>query len=253
MKERSVKVAYFGAAAFKITTATGKKILVDPYIGDNPLCTQDLEYFYDADLILVSHGAFDHLGDTVALMKGSTADLLCGPEVQQHCCELGVPKERIKITVSGDEKDYDGIHIKTVHARHISRFQSGTQIYSGEPMGFVISTENNIRIYHMGDTSLFGDLKLIGMLYRPHILLIGISKVAEGYPSEMNPREAALATLWVGPEVVIPTHYPPGSDEPAKFSQAVKVIAPNVVPIILEANSEITYGKYDEIRVGPLT
>ena len=111
-------------------------------------------------------------------------------------------------------------------------------------MGFVISTENNIRIYHTGDTSLFGDLKLIGMLYRPNILLIGISGVAEGFAAEMTPSEAALATLWVAPDVVMPMHYPPGSAEPLEFREAVRIVAPNVEPIIIEPNSQVTYVRY---------
>lgn len=244
MRDDIVTIAYFGAAAFKITTSKEKKILIDPYITRNPLCHKNLEYFYDADLILVSHGAFDHLGDAIEIMRESKAILICGADVAKYSLQMGIPKERARVTVYGAQREFEGIRIKTVDARHISRVDSEIGTYYGMPMGFVISTENDIRIYHTGDTSLFGDLRLIGMLYRPNILLTCIGSVAEGYPFEMSPSEAALATLWVAPDVVVPMHYSPGSDEPLKFREAVKVVAPNVEPIIIEPNSQITYSKY---------
>ena len=249
MKDDIVTISYFGAAAFKIITATDKRILIDPYITQNPLCRKDLDYFYDADVILVTHGALDHLGDTVEIMQGSKAVLICGGEVAKYSIKMGIPKERIKTTVYGDEKELGGIRIKAVEAKHVSRIETETETYSGMPMGFIISTENDTRIYHAGDTSLFSDFKLIGMLYRPNIFLVGISSVEDGLPVEMNPGEAALATLWVAPGIVSPMHYPPGSDEPSKFREAVKIVAPNVEPVIIEPNSQITYSKY-QLNVG---
>jgi len=244
MRDNTVTIAYFGAAAFKITTVKGKRILIDPYITPNPLCNKNLEYFYDADLILVSHGAFDHLGDTIEIMRESKAILICGPEVAKYSMKMGIPKERVRITIYGAQEEFEGIRTKAVDARHISILDTGTETYYGMPMGFVISTENDIRIYHAGDTALFSDLRLTGMLYKPNVFLVGISCVAEGYPVEMNPSVAALATLWVAANAVVPMHYPPGSDEPLKFREALKVVAPNVEPIILEPNSQITYRKY---------
>lgn len=249
MPDDAVTIAYFGASAFKITTARGKKVLVDPYLVKNPLCQKPLDYFYDVDLILVTHAAWDHLGDTVEIMKGSKAVLICGAEVDRYCQQRGVPGKRIRTTLYGDMKEFGSIRIKAVDARHNSRLQTETETYYGIPMGFVITTENDIRIYHTGDTSLFGDLKLIGMLYRPHILMIEIASVSEGLASGMSTTEAAMATLWVGPDAVMPMHYPPGSDAPSKFREALKVIAPNIEPIIIEPNSQITYRKY-QIKSG---
>ncbi len=249
MPDNTVTIAYFGASAFQITTPMDRKILVDPYLAQNPLCQKTLDYFYNTDLILVTHGAWDHLGNTVEIMKESKAVLVCGAEVARYCQQLGIPGERVRTTLYGDQKDFDGIRIKTVDARHVSRIQTETETYYGMPMGFVLTIENDIRIYHTGDTSIFGDLKLIGMLYRPHILMIEIGSVSEGHASGMSINEAAMATLWVSPDVVIPMHYPPGSDAPSKFCEALKVIAPNVKPVIIESNSQITYSKY-QIKVG---
>ena len=195
-------------------------------------------------MILVTHGAWDHLGDTVEIMKESKAVLIRGAEVAGYCQQIGIPGERVRTTLYGDHKEFDGIHIKTVDARHVSRVQTETETYYGVPMGFVVTMENDVRIYHTGDTSLFGDLKLIGMLYRPHILMIEIASVSEGLASGMSITEAAMATLWVGPDAVIPMHYPPGSAAPSKFCEALQVIAPNVELVIIEPNSQITYSKY---------
>ncbi len=244
MPTDKVTIAYFGTSAFKITTARGKKILIDPYLTQNPMCKTPLDDFYDVDLILISHGAWAHLGDTAEIMKGSKAVLLCGSEVERYCLKMGVPGDRIITTTSGDHREFGGVHIKTVEARHVSRTQTKTETFYGFPQGFVVTTENGIRIYHTGDTSLFSDMKLIGTLHRPHILMIEVSNVSEGHSSGMSATEAAMAALWVGPDVVMPMHYPPGSDAPLKFREALKVIAPHVDPILIEPNSQITYTKY---------
>ncbi len=241
MIEGNVTVAYFGAAAFELTTSTGKRILVDPCIRENHLCKKEIEYFYGADLILVSHGAWDHMGDTLEIMKNGSAVLVCGQDVYAALVKEGIPKERIKHTLYGDYKEVGGIGVKAVYAQHVSKAASGKETFYGIPMGYVITTEDRVRLFHTGDTALFSDLKLIGMLHRPNIFMVGISCVREGHGSEMNPGEAALAALWVAPDIVIPMHYPPESDEPAQFCDIVKSIAPNVQPIAVKPNSQIVY------------
>lgn len=88
-------------------------------------------------MILVSHGAFDHLGDTVEIMKSSQAILVCGGDVANYCLKMGIPKKRIKTTIYGDQKEFDGILIKAVDAKHSSKVLSeeGTVLYYGVPMG----------------------------------------------------------------------------------------------------------------------
>jgi L-ascorbate metabolism protein UlaG (beta-lactamase superfamily) len=192
----------------------------------------------------VTHGAFDHLGDAMEIMEKGEAVLVCGPDVARFALKKGIPQERVVPTIYGDEREVLGIRIKTVEAKHISRLDAETETYYGVPLGFIIATENDIRIYHAGDTSLFSDLRLFGMLYKPNIMLVGVANVSEGRSIEMNPREAAFATLWVAPDVVIPMHYPPGSEEPSKFLEAVKIIAPSVKPVLLKPNDQMTYYKY---------
>ncbi|MFC2042070.1 metal-dependent hydrolase [Chloroflexota bacterium] len=245
MKDDTVKIAYYGVSAFRITTAAGKKILIDPYITGNPLCQKEPDYFSDVDLVLVSHGAFDHLGDAVTILKASGAVLMAGGyDVCRYAMEKGVPEERMVKTIYGDKKEIEGIQIRSVYARHGSKLDGEQGSYYGMPMGFVIRTENNIRIYHGGDTSLFGDMQIISRLYRPNIFLVGVGSVSEGYAFEMEPREAALAAQWIAPEIAIPMHYPPGADNPQAFRDALEIIAPEVEAVLLEPNTEITYHKY---------
>jgi len=144
MTNNKVTIAYFGASAFKITTNNGKNILIDPYLTENPLCQTKLDHFNNTDLILVTHGAIDHIGDTVEIMNQSKAVLICGNEVSRYCQQMGIPKERIRTTLYGDHKEHENIKIKTVDARHVSRVETETQTMYGMPMGFVITTENGI-------------------------------------------------------------------------------------------------------------
>ncbi|MFH1650602.1 MAG: metal-dependent hydrolase [Chloroflexota bacterium] len=240
----SVTIAYYGAAAFRLVTASGRKILIDPCLTENPQCQEKLESFYDAELIIVSHGAADHLGDTVALLENSRAKLVCGADVGKYVHDQGIPWERIGVTLYGDEREYDGIQIKTVFAQHISRIETKDRNYYGIPLAYVITTEDGIRIFHPGDTALFGDLQLIGRLHHPHIFMVGIGSFAEGLPTEMNASEAAMAALWVAPDVVIPMHYAPGAAAPQRFLEAVRIIAPRVQPVMLEPNREFVYRKF---------
>ncbi len=245
MASNTTTIAYFGGAAFKITTAKGKKILIDPYLTENALCKTPLKEFFDIDLLLVSHGAFDHLGDTVEIMKQSKALLVCGMDVRVHALKMGIPQERVKVTVYGDEKNIGGIRVKTVDARHISSLASGNEILHGMPHGYVITTEDGTRLYHTGDTSLFGDLRMIGMLYKPNVMMLCISSVTEGLAFEMTPTEAALAVQWVAPDIAVPMHFPLGSDAPKRFSEAVRIVAPNVEPVVIEPNSSIKYKRWE--------
>ena len=89
--------------------------------------------------------------------------------------------------------------------------------------------EPGVCYYHAGDTSLFKDMKLIREMYKPDIMAVGISGIEKKYPCEMNPREAAFATQWIGPNVVIPTHYEPGSEALGEYLEFVKTTSPKAV------------------------
>lgn len=211
------QIRFFGVAAYDILTSRGQHILIDPFLDDNPVSPVSAAEV-EADLILVTHAAFDHMGDTAAIAKRTGAPVICGGEVKAYLKALGVPGPQIRATTWGIEVEVAGIKVRPIECHHWSQVTlPDGQILSGVPMGFIVYADPGVRIYHYGDTALFSDLKLVGELYRPTIGLIGVANPqailgrVEGpgqlVTGEMSPREAALAALWLGVDVVLPNHY----------------------------------------------
>lgn len=211
-----VTVQWLGQAAFKITTASGKVILIDPWLTKNPKTPEaykDLKALGKVDLVLVTHGHGDHVGDGPALAKMHNAPLYGPAGLNDTLLALGLLPENLSrrfnkggvITPLGPE-----IRITMTRAEHSSEFrwqnpQSGkTEVHvGGEPAGFIIEFENGFKIYHMGDTGLFGDMQFIGSYYKPDLVLIPI-----GGHFVMNPADAAYATNhYLKPRFAIPMHY----------------------------------------------
>jgi len=220
----ATKIRFLGVAAFEITNSDGVVALVDPYIDENvasPIRTSDLKR---VDLILVTHAASDHLGDTAKLSKRFNAPIVCGPDVKAHLVREGTQADRISATIWGLLLEVAGMRVRSVESRHYSGIiePDGTCI-SGQPMGFIIYPEPGVRIYDGGDTALFSDMKLIGRLYRPNIGLIHVTtptrhmarhKMPVFLTGEMSPYEAALAAQWLGLEYAIAMHFDTTPDEP---------------------------------------
>lgn len=211
-----VTVQWLGHAAFRITSVSGKVILIDPFITGNPKLPQanrDLDKLGKVDLILVTHAHGDHVGDGPVLAKRDNAPLYAPAGLNDTLVALGfLPKELAPrfnkggvITPLGD-----GIRIIMTRAEHSSEFRwtnpatGRTEIHvGGEPAGFIIELENGFRIYHMGDTGLFGDMKFIGEYYHPELILIPV-----GGHFVMSPGDAAYATRqYLKPRYAIPMHY----------------------------------------------
>ena len=132
--------------------------------------------------------------------------------------DVGVPSEQIRATTWGIVVEVNGVVVRPVECHHWSqgRLTSGAFV-TGVPMGFVVETEPGVRIYHYGDTAIFGDLRLIGELYRPTVGLLGCTQpheLASQVPGpgrlvtgEMDPREAALAAEMLGVDLAVACHY----------------------------------------------
>lgn len=172
---QAAELQWFGQSAFKITTESGKVILIDPFISKNPKTPEALKYLSKIgkiDLILVTHGHGDHVGDTVALAKMSGAKVAMNADMGSTFRELGIipGKQLIRFNKSGPIKPLgDGITITMVRAEHSSTVThkdptTGKKaIYpGGEPAGYIIELENGFKIYHAGDTGVFGDMAFIG-------------------------------------------------------------------------------------------
>jgi L-ascorbate metabolism protein UlaG (beta-lactamase superfamily) len=179
---------WFGHAAFEINI-DGVKVLIDPWIS-NPLSNVKVDELKNIDLILVSHDHFDHLGDAVEIARRTGAQILSVPELSNYLKDQGLNTIGMNI---GGTAEFKGLKITMTQAFHTSS--------RGSPVGYVVKGRES-SIYHTGDTGLFGDMKIIGELYKPKISLLPIG----GYYT-MGIDEALVAIDLIKPETVIPMHY----------------------------------------------
>lgn len=227
----SVKFTYFGGMCMLVERSDGFKILCDPYLDKNVLSPVKSSDLYDVDLIMVTHYAGDHLGDAVPIMQNGNATLLSTSDVIYALRkQFELPKERCIASAYGDFREFGITTTHTVYAQHQSKFDmDGFRTY-GIPAGFVIEVESGITYYHTGDTALCNDMKLIRDIYSPNVMCVGIDSVKEKRGSiEMGPREAAMAAMFVGAEVVIPTHYSTARNAPEVFKEHMKSFAPKAI------------------------
>ena len=228
---QAFELQWFGQSAFKITTPGGKVIVIDPFITGNPKTPKelkDLSKLGKIDLILVTHGHGDHVGDTAQLSKMSGAKVAMNADMGHTFAMLGwVPYDRlIRFNKSGTimpiGKD---IKITMVHAEHSSSIvhtdlttKKKTVYQGGEPSGYIIELENGFKIFHAGDTGVFSDMKFIGEYYKPDLALLPI-----GGHFTMDPVHAAYAVRdLLKVTRVMPMHYgtfPPLKGTPEEFKQ----------------------------------
>ena len=190
-----MKLKYFSHSAFQITTDDNKKILIDPFLDDNPTSpvkSKDVT----ANYIILSHAHGDHLGDTFKI-AGKDTIIISVNELANFCISKGFKAHNMHI---GGGYDFDFGRVKFTIAHHGSKTPSGE--YAGEPAGIII-TINNKSIYHTGDTALFYDMKLIGEMTKIDYMLLPI-----GDNFTMGINDAVKAVELVNPGLAIPMHYP---------------------------------------------
>lgn len=193
----NAKLTWLGHGTFKLESPSGKVILLDPWLEGNPTSPANAEP-ERVDLILVTHGHFDHLADAARLANQHKAPLICPYELSLWFNNQGV--ESAVGHGKGSRNDYDGITVSLTNAFHSSSTPDGA--YAGEPCGFVVCLENGFTVYFSGDTCVFGDMALIRRLHQPDVAVLPIGNVYT-----MDPIEAGLATELLGVERVVPCHY----------------------------------------------
>lgn len=218
--DTKLKGYWLGHSAFKFISQSGKTILIDPFLKDNPSTPEELKEVSEADYVLLTHGHEDHVGDTLEIAKNTGCKVVGIVELIGLLKKKGLNEDQAVPFNKGGTIRFDDFSVTMVSANHSSSFDGE---YAGDPAGLVLSFEDDLCIYHMGDTNIFSDLVLYGELYDPHIALAPI-----GDHFTMGPEEAAYAVEMVNPKLAIPTHYgtwDPIDADPNEFKEVLEEIS----------------------------
>ena len=192
-------LTWLGHATFRLDTPGGKRIYVDPFLHGNPKCPESEQSPERVDVIAITHGHGDHVGDTVELAKKFSCTVVAPVELADWLSgKQGL--ENVRDPNKGGTVDVDGVKFTLTNAFHSSSNDDGE--YMGEPCGIVVTLENGTKVYFAGDTCVFGDMQLIGRLYSPDVAVLPI-----GGHYTMDPKEAALALELLGTKRCVPCHY----------------------------------------------
>ena len=192
---------WLGHGTFLFRSPGGKRILVDPWLTTNPACPDGARRIHELDLLLLTHGHDDHTADAVAVGRATGARAIAPYELALWLQHKGL--QTVTAMNRGGTIEAAGLAITMVPACHSSSIaEAGRVVYLGEPCGYVIRFENGLPIYFAGDTSIFGDMRLIAELYHP---LIAFLPIGDTYT--MGPEQAAKACELLAVKQVVPMHY----------------------------------------------
>lgn len=192
-----MKITHFGHSCLYVESG-GKKVIIDPFLSGNPnsgVSPKDIE----VDAVLLTHAHDDHFGDSIEIAKQNNCPIVAVFELAMHCIRMGARAHAMNI---GGAHAFDGFRVKYTKAFHGSSLREGDRyLYAGQPAGILLTMEGTT-IYHAGDTSLFGDMKLIGEMND-----IALAALPIGDNFTMGPEDAVYAARWLQTKRVIPLHY----------------------------------------------
>jgi len=237
------EMQWLGQAGFKIKTPGGKVLVIDPWITGGPKAPpqykSDLSALGKVDFLLVTHGHVDHLGDAPAIAKLNEAILYGPADMVTPLITLGLIPANLghRFNKTGYVTPSPGIKITAVKAEHSSLIVWNNPATgkneshpAGEAVGYIIQLENGLKIWHMGDTGLFGDMAFISKYYKPDVVMIPI-----GGNFTTGPEDAAYAIKnWIKPKAVIPMHYnsnPLTKGTLVEFQDAMKGSNIKIIPM----------------------
>jgi L-ascorbate metabolism protein UlaG (beta-lactamase superfamily) len=196
----ATELTWLGHASFRVDTPGGKRVYVDPWLNGNPKCPPGELEPERCDLIVLTHGHGDHVGDTVALHERFACPVIALIELRGWLTGQGVAENGAHAPNKGGTVPWEGLSVTLTDANHSSSTPDGT--YAGEPAGIVLGLEDGYTLYFAGDTNVFGDMSLIGRIYQPDVAVLPI-----GDHYTMGPREAAVALELLGVVRCVPCHY----------------------------------------------
>ena len=197
------ELTWLGHAAFRLDSPGGKRIYVDPFLHGNPRCPDGELEPVRCDLVLLTHGHDDHVGDTVAIHQRLRCPVVAQVELRGWLSTQGVDENQSHAINKGGTLELEGVKVTLTDANHSSStFVDGVFQYLGEPAGIVLELEDGFTIYFAGDTNVFGDMSLVARIYKPDLAVLPI-----GDHYTMGPREAAVAIDLLGVVRCIPCHY----------------------------------------------
>jgi L-ascorbate metabolism protein UlaG (beta-lactamase superfamily) len=232
-------ITWLGHGSWRMTTPQGTIIYLDPWISENPACPITLDDIDRADLVCVTHGHSDHLGNAIEIVKATGATLITLPEVAAYCSRHGIPYDQNGGCVhTGGSIVQKDVTIHAVFALHSSDIMGQEYLEDNQLMpgsgtcGMILTPADGVPVYFAGDTGVFGDMALIGKLYQPQVAVLPI-----GGKYTMGVREAAYAMELLGSPVLIPGHYntfPSQVADTEDLARQVAVRRPDAHVVVLE-------------------
>jgi L-ascorbate metabolism protein UlaG (beta-lactamase superfamily) len=230
-----VSFTWVGHGTWKATSVQGQEILLDPWVMNNPVAPEHLKKVDRCDLMLVSHGHFDHIHDALEIGRQTRPKLVAVVETATWLGSKGFPGAGENAMNKGGTQEIDGIRVTMVHAEHSCGINDGDRIvYGGEAVGFVIEFENGFTIYFAGDTDVFGDMRLIGELDRLDAAFLPI-----GDYYTMSPKRAAKAVELLGVKTVVPMHFGTFPALTGRPSQLQELVGSGVRVVEVEPGSVV--------------
>ncbi len=223
-----LRLTWLGHASFLIEFQD-LKILIDPWVLNNPATPQHLKSFDKIDMMLITHGHFDHIADAVGLGKQHEPQVVGIFETCEWLGGKGVGN--LNGMNKGGTLPMQGVDVTMVHADHSCGIteDDGSIVYGGEAVGYVMTFANGFRVYHAGDTNVFGDMEIIASLYKPDLALLPV-----GDRFTMGPREARLAIELLNAPMVVPMHFgtfPLLTGTPAKLRELTEGMAVQILEL----------------------